>query len=85
MYSLVVVKVESGIDIMEDNFLFGIQVEYTLALIPSKSSFEFINFKLNTLTEGNLNKPFQLSRHYLQNNHRYRKRYMFPTQTLNKS
>ena len=38
MYSLVVVKVESGIDIMEDNFLFGVQVEYTQALIPSEST-----------------------------------------------
>ena len=28
MYLLVVVKVESGIDIMEDNFLFGVQVRY---------------------------------------------------------
>ena len=43
MYLLVVVKVESGIDIMEDNFLFGVQVRYPKGFIPWKSiSISFI-------------------------------------------
>ena len=56
MYLLVVVKVESGIDIMEDNFLFGVQVRYTKGFYSLKINFELIYFKLDTLTERNLNK-----------------------------
>ena len=60
IYSLVVVDVESGVDIKDDNFFTDIQT-----IVKNN---EDGNLLLDTLTVLNQSKHFQLLRGYLQNN-----------------
>ena len=91
MYSLVVIEVERGIDIKEDNYESNVHNDFTnlqwRRLNNQKCSNKnmflvFVKKQVNILTVTNLSKLYQLSWRYLLSNQFCRKLGMFPTLTL---